>query len=98
MAHGLRKIIFELPINIFEDIRMNTQAEKIEALKITSLLKQHTKLLVAGLIAVIGEGVANLLEPWPLKVVLDNVLKPRPAHGWLNGLIFSIAGEDKLEI
>ena len=23
----------------------------------------------------IGESVANLLEPWPLKIVLDNVLK-----------------------
>ncbi len=26
-------------------------------------------------LAVIGEGIADLAEPWPLKIVLDNVLR-----------------------
>ena len=43
--------------------------------KLSSLLRPHLKLLVIGFVAVIGEGVANLLEPWPLKIVLDNVLQ-----------------------
>jgi len=67
-------------------------------LKITDLLRPHSKLLIAGLIAVVGEGVANLLEPWPLKVVLDNVLRSRPAQGWLNQLILSWTGQDKLSV
>ena len=54
---------------------------KESALKITDLLKQHTTPLVVGLFAVIGEGIANLLEPWPLKIVLDNVLKSHSGHG-----------------
>ncbi len=47
---------------------------------------------------VIGEGAANLLEPWPLKIVFDSLLKSRPVHGWLNHLILRTAGQDKLSI
>ena len=37
-------------------------------------------------------------EPWPLKIVLDNVLKSKSAHGWLNQLILSAAGTEKLAV
>ena len=46
----------------------------------------------------VGEGVANLLQPWPLKIVLDNVLKSQPLHGWLNQKILAWVGDDKLSI
>ena len=49
--------------------------------RLVDLLKPHSKLLVIGFLAVIGEGAANLLEPWPLKLVLDNVLKSKPLAG-----------------
>ena len=45
-----------------------------------------------------GEGAANLLEPWPLKVVLDDVFKTRQVHGWLNRIIYSTIGYDKIAI
>lgn len=48
-----------------------------------------------GILAVLLEGAANLAEPWPLKIVLDNVLKKKPPAGWLNGFIFSFSGGDK---
>ena len=67
-----------------------------KSLRIGDLLKPHSKALTLGVLAAIGEGVANLLQPWPLKLVLDNVLKSQPAHGWLNQLILSTAGADKL--
>ena len=76
---------------------MPTQVD-LRHLSITSLLRPHTKALVIGLIAVIGEGLANLLEPWPLKVVLDNVLRNRSGDGWFNKLIYSAAGTDKFAI
>src|ERR1700722_1517369 len=66
--------------------------------KISSLLRPHLKLLVVGFIGVVGEGVANLLEPWPLKIVLDNVLKSKPTQGWLNNWIVSSFGTDKLSV
>ncbi len=65
-------------------------------LKITDLLKPHFKILLLGLFAVIGEGIANLLGPWPLKIVLDNVLKSREIHGWLNSFIQATVGQDRL--
>ena len=72
---------------------------RVSNVTIVDLLRPHVKMLIAGGIAVIGEGVVNLLEPWPLKVVVDNVVKDQPLrHGWLNRLILSVAGTDKLAI
>jgi ATP-binding cassette, subfamily B, bacterial len=65
---------------------------------IRELLRPHTRALVLGIMAAVGEGIANLLEPWPLKIVLDDVIRSKPATGWLNTLIASVAGTDKLAI
>jgi subfamily B ATP-binding cassette protein MsbA len=46
-------------------------------------------------VAAVGEGIANLLGPWPLKIVLDNVLRGRQIHGWLNPFILKISAGDK---
>ncbi|HTA68335.1 MAG TPA: ABC transporter ATP-binding protein [Bryobacteraceae bacterium] len=77
---------------------MKTNSAKPSGLNIKDLLRPHFKLLIVGLVAVIGEGVADLLQPWPLKIVLDNVLKSRDIHGWLNRFILSTVGQDKLAI
>jgi len=77
---------------------MENRRATIKKLTIRELLKPHVTALTVGFIAVVGEGIANLLEPWPLKIVLDRVLQVRPAHGWLNHLIQSTAGDDKLAI
>jgi subfamily B ATP-binding cassette protein MsbA len=50
-------------------------------------------------LAVVGAGAANLLEPWPLKIVIDVALKSQSAkNGWLNQLIVRLCGSDKLAI
>ena len=77
---------------------METHSGPSNPLTIKELLRPHTKLLATGLAAVIGEGVADLLQPWPLKIVLDNVLKSREGHGWLDRLILATIGADKLAI
>ncbi len=77
---------------------MQESSSDVKRLKITDLLRPHYAVLAGALIAVAGETVANLLEPWPLKVVLDNVLKSKPGGGWLNQLILAWAGEDKLHV
>ena len=77
---------------------MEKHRATIKKLTIRELLKPHVAALAMGFIAVVGEGVANLLEPWPLKLVLDSVLRPRPVHGWLNHLIQYTAGDDKFAI
>ena len=49
-----------------------------------------------GLLAIMGESAANLLGPWPLKIVLDSVLRAKPTHGWLSALITRTVGTEKL--
>ncbi len=53
-----------------------------------------------GLLAVIGEGAADLLQPWPLKIVFDNVLQAGQSHshGWINRQVVSLMGTDRLAI
>jgi ATP-binding cassette subfamily B protein len=63
---------------------------------IVDLLRPRSKGLLIGLLAAVGEGVANLLEPWPLKIVLDSVLKTHGhVHGWLDRFMVATAGADK---
>ena len=73
-------------------------AAKPQALRITNLLRPHAKALAVGLLAVAGEGVTNLLDPWPLKIVVDNVLRSRPVNGWLPRLIPALASGDRLTV
>lgn len=72
----------------------------MKTLKIGDLLRPHWKLLSAGLLAVIGEGIADLLAPWPLKIVLDRVLKTSSHHteGWLNQQMTAVSGGDPMTI
>src|SRR5437764_14236763 len=75
------------------------EQQRSRKVTIADLLRPHWKVLIVGGAAVVGEGVVNLLEPWPLKVVIDNVVKSQPVrNGWLNQLILSVAGADKLAI
>ncbi len=71
-----------------------------EARKVTirELLRPHTKALILGTLAAIGDAIANLLDPVPLKIVLDNVIQSKAPSGWLNTLMLSVAGTEKLAI
>ena len=51
-----------------------------------------------ALVAVLGETVADLLDPWPLKIIIDTVLKARTSKTWLNGVVAGLAGNDPLAI
>jgi ATP-binding cassette subfamily B protein len=53
------------------------------ALSIVGLLRPHWKAMTIALMAVAGESTAALLEPWPLKIVLDYLLQSRPLPGWM---------------
>lgn len=65
---------------------------------ILGLLQPHATALALGAFAVIGEGAANLLEPWPLKLVIDSVSRSWPTNGWLSRWIQSFVGPDKVAI
>ena len=75
---------------------MSSQLPK--RLTIRELLKPHSASLLLGLLAVAGEGAANLLEPWPLKIVLDDVLRSRESHAWIMQRVHAFIGADKLAV
>src|SRR3954464_3331627 len=44
-------------------------------------------MLVLAVIAVLGEAVTDLLEPWPLKIVFDYVFGTKQMPAWMSGLL-----------
>ena len=56
---------------------------KPQKIRITDLLYPHWKTLSLAFIAVIGESLTDLLEPWPLKIVFDYVFGGKPMPEWL---------------
>ena len=62
------------------------------------LFRPYTRIFVLALLAGVGQTVADLLEPWPLKVVIDTALRSRPSRGWLNDLLLSTFGEQKCAV
>jgi ATP-binding cassette subfamily B protein len=66
-------------------------------IRITDLLFPHWASLSLGFIAVIGESITDLLEPWPLKLVFDYVFGSKHMPDWLATMVGFI-GTDKLSI
>jgi subfamily B ATP-binding cassette protein MsbA len=70
---------------------------KQKKIRITDLLYPHWFTLSLAFIAVIGESLTDLLEPWPLKVVFDYVFGSKRMPPWLAGIV-GIIGTDKFSI
>lgn len=51
-----------------------------------------------GFIAVLGETIANLLQPWPLKIVLDEVFHKHAGKSEVSSFLHRYAGTDQLFI
>lgn len=64
----------------------------------TRLIRPHWKALTLAFVAVLGETFSDVLEPWPIKIVIDNILQYKKLPGWLQGLVSSSFGNDKLAI
>src|SRR4051794_35771911 len=67
-------------------------------ISIGSLLRPHIGALLLGFIAIAGESAANLLQPWPLKIVLDDVLRSRASHAWSMNLIHQFVGTNAIAV
>ncbi len=64
----------------------------------TDLLRPHWKALGIAMLAVIGVAITDLLEPWPLKIVFDQLLKSKPMPEWLSVIVRSWLGESRFAI
>jgi ATP-binding cassette subfamily B protein len=82
-------------------MKNSTQRKKAPSRRrfgLASLLRPYWPSLAVALVAVAGEIVTDLLEPWPLKVVIDYVVQSKHMPGWLAPLVFRLAGENRLAI
>jgi ATP-binding cassette, subfamily B, bacterial len=67
-------------------------------LLIGRLIRPHWKALVVALLAVLGETLADVLEPWPIKIVVDNLLQSKKLPGQWSALVFSLFGSNTFAI
>jgi subfamily B ATP-binding cassette protein MsbA len=67
-------------------------------MSMSSLIRPHWKALALAFIAVLGETFSDVLEPWPIKIVIDNILQSKKLPDWLQGFISTTFGHDKLPI
>jgi len=66
-------------------------------IRLSYLLRPHWRTLIIAFVAVLGETITDLLEPWPLKVVFDYVLGSKHMPHWLGSLLAPL-GHDKFAI
>jgi ATP-binding cassette, subfamily B, bacterial len=64
-------------------------------LRIGLLLRPHWKSLTLALVAVLGNAVADLLQPWPLKIVVDNLLQSKKLPVWLDATVAGLFAGNK---
>lgn len=64
---------------------------------IIDFLRPHWKALALALLAVLGEAGADVLQPWPLKIVLDYLLQSKKPPAWLE-IPLRWVGHEKLAV
>ena len=62
---------------------------------INHLLRPHWKALSVAFVAVIIEGLSDLFEPWPIKIVLDYVIGSHPLPAWAASTVGATFGDGK---
>jgi len=63
-------------------------------LRIIDLVRPHWKALTIALVAMLGEAVTDILEPWPIKIVVDNIQQSNKLPGRLGGVITGLFGQN----
>ncbi len=63
-------------------------------LRIIDLVRPHWKALAIALLAVLGEALTDILEPWPIKIVVDNIQQANKLPGRLGGIITGLFGQN----
>ena len=67
-------------------------------LRISHLIRPHWKTLSFAMVAVMGVIVTDIFEPWPIKIVVDNLLQSKKLPSWLGHFVSGLFGQDKLAI
>ena len=61
---------------------------------IVDVIRPHWKALTIAFVAVLGVTVTDILQPWPIKIVLDHLLRSKELPHWLAGIVTRLFGHD----
>ena len=75
-----------------------SKASRRQRFKLIDLLRPHWKPLSLAFVAVLGVTLTDLLEPWPLKLVFDYLLKSKPLPEWLIPIASTFGTNDKVSL
>jgi subfamily B ATP-binding cassette protein MsbA len=67
-------------------------------LRIIDLVRPHWKALTIALVAVLGETLTDILDPWPIKIVVDNILQSKKLPAVLGGIVSALFGHNAYAI
>jgi len=70
------------------------ESKSSRKLRIIDLVRPHWKTLTIALVAMLGEAVTDILEPWPIKIVVDNIQQSHKLPGRLGGVITGVFGQN----
>ncbi len=62
----------------------------LRALSLMGLIRPYWGQLSLALIAVVGEALTDIAEPWPIKIIVDNVLQSKPLAGVPGRIVASL--------
>src|SRR6266581_2291685 len=71
---------------------------KERQISLAALVVSQWKMLALGLLAALGSVAADILQPLPLKIVIDNVLGAKALPQWLAPLLSFVFGTNKAAI
>ena len=63
-------------------------------LRILDIVRPHWKALTFALVAVLGETLTDILEPWPIKIVVDNILQSKKLPAALGNVVTGLFGQN----
>jgi subfamily B ATP-binding cassette protein MsbA len=56
------------------------------------LIRSHWPTLLLAFLAAVAETVADVFQPWPIKLVIDNVIQGKTLSGWFGRWLISVSG------
>ncbi|HEV8383843.1 MAG TPA: ABC transporter ATP-binding protein [Candidatus Acidoferrales bacterium] len=75
-----------------------SRAQRPQRLRILDLVRPHWKTLTIAFVAVLGEALTDVLEPWPIKIVVDHILQSKALPGWLSGSVYRVFGHNPFAV
>jgi len=92
---GILKYVVEILFAVEFDKADNPLASTTSRkLRIVDLIRPHWMALTMALVAMLGEALTDILEPWPIKIVVDNIQEAHKLPGRLGGLITALFGQN----